>query len=62
MTRLLSAKEVAAKVPCSVRTVRRWAAEGEIPSVRFAKRGHLFFDWKKVLEHVLMAKRKGKGT
>lgn len=52
--KLISAKEVAAKIPCSVRTVRRWAASGEIPAVRIG--GQWRFVWQAVLRDARIAK------
>jgi len=41
--RLLKTGEVAAMLACSTYTVRRLAAEGAIPVVRFGEHGHLRF-------------------
>lgn len=48
-TQLISGRELAAKLGLSPDTVRRWAAEGRIPSLRISANRRRF-DWDLVLE------------
>ena len=54
---LIPAREVAARVGVSTRTVHAWANDGRIPSLRLAG-NHLRFDWEEVLEVIRRGDRR----
>jgi excisionase family DNA binding protein len=55
---LLTAKELAARIGFSARTIRRWGSQGKIPGIRFSNRWR--YHYNEVLKLANLRRRNGK--